>query len=162
MISAAGAAAPLTTVSENSHDGVAGNSADQEEGPVIAEAPTWRPAPKGAPQPQTPPEEVVKRGARNLDPLIRAMLNVAGDTFPDLWAALTPVGRRSFVTELVEAAMSDGAAARADRVGRVVGAWYQTMVLRSDPDYEENAELARQEIRHPKRETVEELRRQLA
>jgi hypothetical protein len=132
----------------------------REEGPVIAEAPTWRPrierGREVAPQPQVPPEEVVQ----DLDPPIRATLDVAKRAFPELWAALTPAGRRSFVTELVEAAMSDHST-DGDRVASVVRAWYQTMILMSDPDYEKNAELARQETRHPKGETVEELRRQL-
>lgn len=135
---------------------------------MIAEAPRWRPPVERdrevAPQPQAPPpENVVQHGAGNLDPLIRATLNVARDTFPELWAALTEVGHRNFVTELVEAAMLDHEASDGgDRVGRVVRAWYQTMILMSDPDYEKNAKLARQEIRHPKGETVEELRRRLA
>lgn len=135
---------------------------------MIAETPTWRQRVERdrevAPQPQAPPpEEAVRHGARNLDPLIRATLNAARDAFPELYEALTPVGRRSFVTELVEAAMLDHEATDGgDRVASVVTAWYQTMILISDPDYEKNAELARQEIRHPKGETVEELRRRLA
>ena len=75
--------------------------------------------------------------------------------FPELWSALTEYGRRDFVTELVEAAMSDNPYGKARRV---VKAWYQTLIVLSDPDYEENVKLARQ-MRPSKGETVEQLRR---
>lgn len=38
----------------------------------------------------------------------------------------------------------------------------RTFILRLDPDYEKNAELSRQEIRHPEGRTVDELRAALA
>jgi len=138
-----------------------GRERRKPEGPVIAEAPAWNPEVKAVEKPQPPSEEVVQQSTTRLDPLIRATLNVAGDFYPELWEALTPVGHRNFVTQLVEAAMLDNEAGDGDRVARVVAAWYRTMILRMDPDYEQNLERTRQEIRQPEGETVEELRRRL-
>lgn len=64
--------------------------------------------------------------------LVRAKFeDHVANTFPDLWARLTPHGQAQLVDELAQAGDKD-------QLNRVVMAWYRTLWVRSDPDYEAN------------------------
>lgn len=103
--------------------------------------------------------------AAELETLTRRMV---AEDYPELWEALTDVGKEIFAREVVDAFTT--AAAAEDRglaMGAVIEAWHRTFLIRQAPGYEEAAAKAREQAERAPGEdgervyTIEELRDRL-